>query len=114
MGFQDSYQRALNIATSPRHMGEAALYTPKNPIEGFVPIEIFGVPNREAIEIILGEMTTSRSRRATYGVNLVALEEKEVVPKEGDLLLLRNINFKIKEVIPDGEGGASLVLLKSA
>ncbi|MEN0059515.1 MAG: hypothetical protein AAGB31_11820 [Bdellovibrio sp.] len=76
------------------------------------PITIYGVPNREAIELFLGEGPVSKARKATFGVNLRNLQEEGISLKEGDLLSMRGIQFFIKEVDADGEGGATLVLSK--
>ena len=113
MSFSERYQRVLDLCSSPRYFGEPAFYLSKDAPDGTEPTEITGVPSREAIEVSMGEMVSSKGIRSTYGVNLVSLANAGVVPKKDDFLSLRNISFRIKEVIPDSEGGATLVLFKS-
>lgn len=113
MGFFDRYQKVLDTCLSSNVFGEPAQYLARNAAPETVPTLIQGVPSREAIEIILGDMTPSRGRKATFGVSLKRLKDKAVEPKEGDSLRWREIDFKIKTVIPDGEGGAVLVLQKA-
>lgn len=109
MAFSDRFQKALDRCISS--LGENATYTSKE--IGSEPVEIAGVPSRESIEIMLGQMAPGMTRRATFGVNLKRLNDAGVDPKEGDLLTLRSTNFKIKSISYDGEGGAEFTLSKA-
>lgn len=113
MSFSDRFQKTvLDRCVSPRHLGEPAIY--KSSEAGSEEKPITGVPSREALEIIIGGGTNSKSRKATYGVNINALNQSGIFPKEGDFLRMREVDFKIKNIDPDGEGGAVLTLQKQA
>lgn len=109
MAFSDRFQKTLDRCVSL--LGETAIYTSKE--SGSVPVEIAGIPSRESIDIVLGQMAPGMTRRATLGVNIKKLNDLGIDPKEGDLITLRSINFKIKAITYDGEGGAEFTLSKT-
>lgn len=109
MKFSERYQkRVLDVCA--RRLGDTATY--RSADAGAVDIEIEGVPSRETLDIIIGGGTNSKSRKATFGVNMQGLIDRGIHPKEGDSLRLRSVDFKIKWIDYDGEGGATLVLQK--
>jgi hypothetical protein len=109
--FSDRFQKLLDKCISSSAFGEPAVYLSKE--VGSDPVDIRGIPSRETIEMILGQSSPGLTRKTTFGINAASLQADGVVPKEGDSLTLRSIQFKIKGVSYDGEGGAVLTLLKS-
>lgn len=93
-------------------MGESAFYRAKGAEEETPPIEIMGVPGSELLELFSGAGAPSKSQRLILGVSLTRLKALGIQPKEGDSILLRETGFRIRDVEPDNEGGASLVLKK--
>lgn len=44
----------------------------------------------------------------------VLLSDMKVVPKKGDTIAVRSKNYKIEQIKPDGQGGASIMLKLNA
>lgn len=112
MGFQERYQQVLDKCADPRHFGVKALYLSKGAAPGAEPVEILGVPSRELLEVFSGNGLPSKTHRARFGVNLKKLNDSGIDPKEGDTLTIKGVNFTIRDVDADGEGGAAFVLSK--
>jgi hypothetical protein len=66
-----------------------------------------GVFDFKAVEIPLDDGTFHSTNQPTLGIRLA---DYAVAPKQGDLLSMPQGNYQIADVVPDGQGGADLLL----
>lgn len=107
MSFRDKTDKLLDTALSESFFGEKnkVKYRPKS--GGTFTIR--GIFDESWEEIDLDTQVSLSSTQPNVGIILRELAEKPII---GDLLTVRFIDFKVVDVVEDGQGGATLFLNK--
>jgi hypothetical protein len=91
------------LAPNMAVFGECATYSPK----GGSPFQVTGIFDEEYHEVGLLEGPAITSAMPVLGIRLAEFPSP---PKQGDQLTVCGKTFAVREVRPDGHGGAKLML----
>ena len=103
MGWLD--QTDLILRASEAAFGEQCTYTPKVGS----PFQIDGIFDDNYQEVPSQGETKVQSTGPKLGIRM---QQFSTNPGEGDTVTIRSIVYRVLEFLPDGQGGADLILTK--
>ncbi len=101
--FRDRVDRLLNHCT--KTFGEDVILLPKRGGR----YEIRGIFDNEHVGIDPDTEQVISTQQPILGINLHKIS---IRPRSGDVVKIRNLNYRVIEIREDGQGGASLILHK--